>query len=126
LTCPDDGLLAFSLTNLGARPSHVFVIGVNRQGELRWYAPFDGAAASVRVEPDTVDAPVGVAAALAGMAREERVTLYALFSPVPLSAHELRARLSSAQRRGTLTSALERLPVDVEHQAHIELVRSLR
>lgn len=126
LACSEDNLLTFSLTNLSETRRYVFVVGLNRDGALRWYAPFDREAEAVLVEAGTVDAPLGVAADLASMPPDDRVTLYAVFSELPLTAHELSARLSSAQRRGSLSSALERLPVDVAHQGYIELVRDPR
>lgn len=123
LQCEKDNLLAFSLTNLSDAEQHIFAVGVSGTGELRWYAPFERGADAMRVQPGEIDRPLETAADLSRLPDDERVTLHLLFSRAPLNGESIRRELSSASRRGVLSTALDRLPIDVEHQAHVEIVR---
>ena len=121
LSCPSDGLLAFSVTNLASAPRHVFLVGIGARNELRWYAPFEPQAGSVQVGAGEVDRVLETLAELKGLPAEERVTLFALFSDEPVDGVSLEARLKDARARGIPLSKVDRLPVGVQLQARAEL-----
>lgn len=120
LDCPEDGVLAFSVTNLDEAPRHVFLVGVNEKDEIRWYAPFEASGRSVAVRAGEVDRVLETLAELDDLPKE-RVTLFALFADAPLDGAALEARLKDARTRGLPLSRLDRLPVGVPLQARAEL-----
>lgn len=122
LSCPSGGLLALSATNRGDRDLYVFVVGIADDGGLRWLAPFDHDASSVRVQRGGVDVVLGDLAALRASRDDERVALHALFSTAPLSAREVEGALALARRQGLLLEKLPRVPLDVSAQTRLDLV----
>lgn len=123
LSCPKDGLVAFSATNLGAAPRHLLVVGVAPDGSLRWYAPFQKQGGSVAVAPGAVDAVLGAVADTRAMAPDDEVALFALFAERPVSSADAADAVRRARERGLNLRALTRLPIDVDAQARIDLVR---
>lgn len=123
LTCPADGLLAFSATNLSEEDAFFFVVGVGEDGAPRWYAPFDEGASSVPVAAGVVDDVMDALAGLRRMEGDRHVALFALFSPRALSADEVARAVATAKREGLSLSALSRLPLSSSAQARVDLHR---
>jgi hypothetical protein len=123
LSCPLGGLVGFSLTNLAASPHDVFVIGLARDGSLRWLPPFEEASASVRMVPGDVDRSLDVVANTAVLPAGEDITLHVVFSDHPLRGAELGQALRAAALRGTPLKDLRQLPGVGDAQARIHLVR---
>lgn len=121
LACPADALLTFSLTNLDERPRHVFAVGIGEDGRLLWYEPFGPTGAAIEVAAGEVDRSLEVAADLSRLPRQERATVHLLFSDHAIDGAWLKRNLAGAARAGVLSPALERLPVDVQDQARVEL-----
>jgi hypothetical protein len=124
MPCQAGNLLSFAVTNVDEDPVHIFIVGLAGR-DLRWYAPFDANARSVTVNPGTRDEPLATLADTSTLPASARTTLYLLFSPHALDGRTIRAELDAASRRGSLTSALDRLPVGVRWQARIELTDAM-
>ncbi len=123
LSCPRDALYTFALTNLSKAPVHVFVIGVDQDNQLHWFAPFGQDARSLPVGPGTVERLVDTVADAKGQVWGSDLTLFALFGDKPLSGSRIEQELRAAQGQLRL-GRLSRLPLDVEHQARLELYAS--
>lgn len=121
LSCPHGGLLSFSVTNLDDAPRYLFAVGVSESQELRWYAPFTKSGRSLKVEPGAVDRHLETLADTGELPKDERVSLFVLYSSKPLTGHEIEAQLERAPAREHLGKAA-RLPIPAEVQARIELL----
>jgi hypothetical protein len=123
LPCPRGSLLAFSTTNLGSQPRHVFVVGIGADGAPRWYAPFSRDAAARVVPAGQVDAALPVLADTSTMPDDAAVTLFVLMSDQAFTASSVERQIASSSRRAVPLKHLERLPlVDIPLQARIDLL----
>jgi hypothetical protein len=126
LRCSSTGIVGFSVTNLADAPWHVFVVGVTRENELRWYAPFDEHTGSVVVLPQTVDRVLAPLADLTPMPDAEEIALFALFAPSSLDIRDISRALRDLSAANTPLFAMDRLPLPIATQARTELVVSPR
>lgn len=122
LRCAKGGLLAFSTTNLAGDVRHVFVVGIAKDGARRWYAPFDKSGSSVAVPAGQVGQLLPTLADTSAMPDDD-VTLFVLLSDQAFSAADVERQLAASERRGVPLGHLERLPVGVPLQGHIDVVR---
>lgn len=122
LRCPGDGLLGFAFTNTTDHDVHAFVVGVNADDEVRWYAPFTPQSESVKVSSGSADELLATVADLAPMANDERVVLRAVFFPDVARGSTLEAVIEQAKERRLSPSRLERLPLSGTVEARVELV----
>ncbi len=123
LDCGQDGLLAFSTTNLATSPRHAFVVGVNDDsGERVWLAPFPRGSSARVMAPGVADELVDVLTPMASL--PANVTLHLLLSDEPFTSADVENRLSAAERAAVPLKNLERLPVDVPVQARLTVHRA--
>ena len=123
LACARGDLLAFSLTNLdaGEAPRYAFVLGIADDGSRRWFAPFLSSAGAATIEPGALDRVLPIVADTAALAPQEHLTLFVLMSDQPFDGGSIARQLDGAQRSGLGLARLERLPVNVPVQAHIDV-----
>ena len=122
LSCVDDGLLAFSLTNLSARERFVFVVGVDEAGRAVSLPPFGEGAPALLVAPGAVDVVVEHLAPMPVLG-DGGLTLHVLVDDAPFTGADVGRRLQAAHATALPLSSLDRLPVDVEVQARVNLYR---
>ena len=123
LDCGQDGLLAFSTTNLATSTRHAFVVGVNDDsGERVWLAPFPRGSSARVMAAGVADELVDVLTPMASL--PANVTLHLLLSDEPFSSADVVNRLSAAERAAVPLQNLERLPVDVPVQARLTVHRA--
>lgn len=122
LRCPAASVLAFSVTNLSPEDAHVLLVGVRRDGEPLWFAPFSEGGRSLPVGRGVVDEIVDVVATTGGMELGQRVTLFALFDDAPIDAGAVAREMRGASSRGLALHAVDRLPVGVAAQSRADLI----
>lgn len=123
LSCVDDGLLAFSVTNLSPQAQHLFVVGVDDDGAVVFLPPFTEASAAVAVAASTVDVVLDRLAPMP-LLDGRGLTLHVLVDDAPFTGHDVARRLQMASVAALPLSSLDRLPVDVETQARLNLYRA--
>jgi hypothetical protein len=94
--CSMSANLKLTVSNPG-RFQRVFVVGVDGERSVKWYAPHPPERESVTA-PEGIDAPVGGAVRLGVNHSPGPVRIYALFSDAPVRADEIEA----AAAKGTL------------------------
>jgi hypothetical protein len=122
LSCVDDGLLAFSLTNLSPQERFVFVVGVDEAGRVVSLPPFGEGAPALPVAPGAVDVVVERLAPMPVLG-DGGLTLHVLVDDAPFTGADVGRRLQTANAAALPLSSLDRLPVDVEVQARLNLYR---
>jgi|GEM_PF-1264277 len=122
LSCVDDGLLAFSLTNLSERERFVFVVGVDEAGRVVSLPPFGEGSPALPVAPGAVDVVVERLAPMPVLG-DGGLTLHVLVDDAPFTGADVGRRLQAATATALPLSSLDRLPVDVEVQARVNLYR---
>jgi hypothetical protein len=122
LSCVDDGLLAFSLTNLSQHERFVFVVGVADDGRVVYLPPFAEDARALPVPPGAVDVVVDRLAPMPVL-DTAGLTLHVLVDDAPFSGAEIGRRLQAASVAALPLSSLDRLPVDVDVQARLNVYR---
>jgi hypothetical protein len=122
LSCVDDGLLAFSLTNLSAHERFVFVVGVADDGRVVYLPPFAEDARALSVPAGAVDVVVDRLAPMPVL-DTAGLTLHVLVDDAPFSGAEIGRRLQAASVADLPLSSLDRLPVDVDVQARLNVYR---
>lgn len=122
LACSDDGMLAFSMTNLSETARHVFVVGVAADGQVVSLPPFSTGSQALRVEAGSVDVVVERLAPMP-IVGVDGLTLHVLVDAEPFGADGIERRLQAASRSDLPLQSLDRLPVDVDVQARLNLYR---
>jgi hypothetical protein len=122
LSCVDDGLLAFSLTNLSPHERFVFVVGVAEDGRVVYLPPFGEDARALSVASGAVDVVVDRLAPMPVL-DGGGLTLHVLVDDAPFSGADIGRRLQAASVAAVPLSSLDRLPVDVDVQARLNLYR---
>jgi hypothetical protein len=122
LSCVDDGLLAFSLTNLSERERFVFVVGVADDGRVVHLPPFGEDARALSVASGAVDVVVDRLAPMPVL-DDAGLTLHVLVDDAPFTGADVARRLRAASVAAVPLSSLDRLPVDVDVQARLNLYR---
>jgi hypothetical protein len=107
--CARASVLRLTVSNSGRFP-YVFLVGVDDQWALKWYAPRPPAEVSIRA-PDGVDVPVGPAVRLGVNHDPGKVRIYALFSDAPLPSSEIEAAVEELRRLERRPSQEETLPL---------------
>jgi hypothetical protein len=125
LSCADDGLLAFSVTNLSPQAQHLFVVGVDDEGAVVFLPPFTEGSQAVAVAASTVDAVLDRLAPMPVL-DGRGLTLHVLVDDAPFAGHDVARRLQMASVAAVPLWSLDRLPVDVETQARLNLYRESR
>jgi len=122
LSCGDGGLLAFSLTNLSSHVRYVYIVGIDGDGGVVHLPPFGEEDQALRLEPGTLDA---VADRLAPMpiVDERGATLHILVDHEPFRGADVARRLRSARVSALPLESVDRLPLDVDVQARLNLYR---
>ncbi|MDP2342376.1 MAG: hypothetical protein Q8O67_15580 [Deltaproteobacteria bacterium] len=114
------GLLAFSTTNLSARPQFAFVVGIDSDSRPVWLPPFSSTSPAVSTPAGSADVVLRTLARLPGSGD---LTLFVLLSDEAFGGSEVERRLDAAVRAGVPLAQLERLPVDVDSQARLTVRR---
>jgi hypothetical protein len=86
--CAKDGQLKLAVTNRG-RYEKVFLVGVDANREVKWYAPRPPEQGSVPAPQEGIDVPVAGALKVGVNHDLGRVRIYALFSDQPIAAEEV-------------------------------------
>jgi hypothetical protein len=107
--CSRAAQLKITVSN-GGRFARVFLVGVDDELNLKWYAPRPPELASVPA-PAGVDQPIGGAVRLGVNHDPGRVRIYALFSDAPVSAQEIEAAAETLGRQHRRPSELPALPL---------------
>jgi hypothetical protein len=107
--CTRASQLKLTVSN-GGGFGRVFLVGVDDQWNLKWYAPRPPELASVPA-PVGVDQPVGAAVRVGVNHDPGKVRIYALFSDTPVSASEIEAAAAALGRDHKLPSAEAVLPI---------------
>jgi hypothetical protein len=121
LECGPEALLAFSTTNLAAKPRYAFVVGVDDEGSRVWLGPFARGSTAAAIPAGSVDVVLDRLAPMKAL--PEHLTLHVLFSDAPFSGDDVERRLAAAARAAVPLGRLDRLPVDVPVQSHLTLYR---
>ena len=108
--CTRASQLKLTVSN-GGGFGRVFLVGVDDQWNLKWYAPRPPEMASVPA-PAGVDQPVGAAVRVGVNHDPGKVRIYALFSDTPVSASEIEAAAAELGRAHKLPSAEAALPLE--------------
>jgi hypothetical protein len=110
--CERSAQLKLAVSNPGGF-QHLFLVGMDGEHDLKWYAPRPPETASVAAPKDTqgIDVPVGASVRLAVNHRAGPVRIYALFSDAPVTAAEVEAATQELEKQHVKAEAAGELPL---------------
>jgi hypothetical protein len=109
--CPATAQLKLAATN-HSRHTHLFLVGVDGDHAIKWYAPRPPEAQSIVFSPGpAADQPVGAAIRIGVNHRAGPLRIYGLFSDQPVSADEVRGAVSDLERRHVGIDRADQLPL---------------
>jgi hypothetical protein len=110
--CPATAQLKLAATN-HSRRKHLFLVGVDSDHGIKWYAPRPPEVQSILFQPGpAVDEPVGAAIQIGVNHRAGLLRIYGLFSDEPISAGEVRGAVSALERRHVAIDRAAELPLE--------------
>lgn len=124
LDCGEDGLLAFSGTNLSQKPQYAFVLGIGKDNSILWLPPFSEGSAATELPAKSVDEVLSQLTPMTTLS--DRVdSLLILFSDRPFAGTHLQRQINELNRRALPLAQMAELPLDYPVQARIK-VRKIR
>jgi hypothetical protein len=115
--CSTTAQLKLAATN-HSRRTHLFLVGVDGEHAIKWYAPHPPATESIVFQPGpAVDEPVGAAIRIGVNHRAGPLRIYGLFSDAPISADEVRGAVNALEKSRVAIDRASELPLgrrDVE------------
>jgi hypothetical protein len=111
-SCNRSAQLKLAVSNRGGFRK-LFLVGVDEERNIKWYAPRPPQSESVDAPVGDVDVPVGSAVRLEVNHDPGSVRVYALFSDEPLMSAEVERAIASLPPIGPLPEALPLARTDV-------------
>jgi len=117
-TCEVSDILRFAYTNK-SKMSHLFLVGLDRKYNIKWYEPHPPKRNSIKVQQRVVDEPLSRAVSLRVNHEKGPVRLFAIFSSTPLHADQITQAVAEARRTRAPLERLRVLPLDDTDQRSI-------
>jgi hypothetical protein len=110
--CDRAAQLKLAVSNPGGF-RNVFLVGMDAEHDLKWYAPRPPETQSVSAPPggESADVPVGASVRLAVNHRAGPVRIFALFSDKPISSTEVEAATADLAKQHVKAESAESLPL---------------
>jgi len=116
--CEVNDILRFAYTNR-SKMNHLFLVGVDRQYQIKWYEPHPPKLTSIKVQQRVVDEPLSRAVRLKVNHKQGPIRLFAIFSGAPLHGEQIKQAVEQVKRDRVPLERLELLPLDDTEQRSI-------
>lgn len=124
-SCEVEDILRFAYTNR-SKMSHLFLVGVDRQYQIKWYEPHPPKLTSIKVQQRVVDEPLSRAVKLKVNHQQGPLRLFAIFSAAPLHGEQIKLAVEQVKRERVPLEKLELLPLDDTEQRSVQVNLSQR
>lgn len=116
--CQVSDVMRFAYTNR-SKMAHLFLVGIDEKYRIKWYEPHPPRMTSIPVRAEVVDEPLSRAVRLKVNHAQGKVRLFAIFSPEPLHAAQVKQAVAKVKEADTPLGRLQVLPLENTEQRSV-------